>query len=232
MAPNRRNFYRLLHVQADAPAEVIKASYRALMALHHPDIGGHHDAAVLLNEAYAVLSDAEQRASYDKRRAARSGRSTAGEPRSSREGARNSSSDARPACAFCGLAMPFAIRVDSRCARCRAPLAAVRRPGDSSRITERRAMPRVGKSDWGLLHIDWPSEVIDVRMRDVSLDGISVYCGVALPLGRTIRVVGASLDVVAEIVTIRRVAKVHTLHARLLTALFASPVGGFMSASA
>jgi len=93
-------------------------------------------------------------------------------------------------------------------------------------------MPRVTKSDWGLLHIDWPSEVIDVRMRDLSLDGISVYSGVQLPVGRTIRVVGASLDVVADIVSSRRVAKVYTLHARLVTALFAAPVGGFVSTSA
>ena len=56
-------------------------------------------------------------------------------------------------------------------------------------------MPRVTKSDWGLLHIDWPSEIVDVRMRDVSLDGISVYCGVALlvfgrilPLGLAVAV--------------------------------------------
>jgi curved DNA-binding protein CbpA len=69
MTPNRRNFYRLLHVQPDAPFEVIKASYRALMTLHHPDVGGDHDAAVLLNEAYAVLSDTSRRAEYDRRRA-------------------------------------------------------------------------------------------------------------------------------------------------------------------
>lgn len=93
-------------------------------------------------------------------------------------------------------------------------------------------MPRVSKSDWGLLHIDWPSEVLDVRMRDVSLDGISVYCGMPLPVGRTVRIVGESLDVVGELVSCRQVAKVHTLHARLLTALFASPLGGFVSTSA
>ncbi len=230
MAPNRRNYYRLLHVQADAPLEVIKASYRALMSLHHPDVGGDHAAAVLLNEAYAVLSDVERRAVYDRRRAERMGRPAAREarPAASAHGARS----APPGCPFCRLPLPPSIRPDSRCSRCRAPLAAVRRPGDPARVTERRAMPRVTKSDWGLLHIDWPSEVIDVRMRDLSLDGISVYCGVQLPVGRTIRVVGASLDVVADIVSSRRVAKVYTLHARLVTALFAAPVGGFVSTSA
>lgn len=229
MAPNRRNFYRLLHVQADAPIEVIKASYRALMTTHHPDVGGDHEAAVLLNEAYAVLSDADRRADYDRRRAAKMTGRPAADSRATTPPPRKADG---PVCAFCRLPRPTVIHTDSRCVRCRAPLAAIRRTGDANRQTERRAMPRVSKSDWGLLHIDWPSQILDVRMRDVSLDGISVYCGVPLPVGRTIRVVGATLDVVADIVTVRRVANVHTLHARLVTALFASPVGGFVSQTA
>ena len=28
---NRRNYYRILHVQQDAPVEIIKTSYRTLM---------------------------------------------------------------------------------------------------------------------------------------------------------------------------------------------------------
>lgn len=46
-------------MQAEAPLEVIKASYRTLMGplRHHPDRGGEHEAAALLNEVYAVLSD-------------------------------------------------------------------------------------------------------------------------------------------------------------------------------
>ena len=58
MKKNRGNYYRILHVQAEAPLEAIKASYRTLMGplRHHPDRGGEHEAA-LLNEVYAVLSD-------------------------------------------------------------------------------------------------------------------------------------------------------------------------------
>ena len=56
---NRRNHYRVLHVQPEAPLEVIKASYRAMMMRMkiHPDLGGDHDIAAVVNEAYAVLSD-------------------------------------------------------------------------------------------------------------------------------------------------------------------------------
>ena len=56
---NRRNFYRILQVQADAPVEVLKASYRTLMQRlkMHPDLGGDHGQAALLNEAFATLTD-------------------------------------------------------------------------------------------------------------------------------------------------------------------------------
>ena len=64
---NRRNYYRILHVQPEAPLEIIKASYRGLMTKlkAHPDLGGDHDAAVLINQAYAVLSNPEKRRRYD-----------------------------------------------------------------------------------------------------------------------------------------------------------------------
>lgn len=65
---NRRNYYRILHVQPDAPVEVIRASYRTLMRelKKHPDLGGASSEASLLNEAYAVLANSEARALYDK----------------------------------------------------------------------------------------------------------------------------------------------------------------------
>lgn len=231
MASNRRNYYRLLHVQPDAPSEVIRASYRALMALHHPDVGGDHATAALINEAYGLLSDPARRTAYDEQRAARAGRQGFKEQRAARADVPPPDT-ARAGCPVCRLAMPSAIRAETRCARCRAPLAAVRRPGDRYGPVERRSMPRVSKSDWALLHMNWPSEVIDVRMRDLSLEGISVYCGAALPVHRTVRVVGDAFDVVADIVSCRRVGKVFTLHGRLVTALFTEPTGGFVSTRA
>lgn len=65
---NRRNYYRILHVQADAPEAIIRASYRTLMQKLklHPDLGGDEWDATLLNEAYATLSDPDRRAAYDR----------------------------------------------------------------------------------------------------------------------------------------------------------------------
>lgn len=65
---NRRNYYRLLHVQPEAPTPVIQASYRAMMqkCKMHPDLGGDHEIASLLNQAYQTLINASLRAEYDK----------------------------------------------------------------------------------------------------------------------------------------------------------------------
>jgi len=66
---NRRNFYRILGVQSDAPVEVVKASYRTIMhrLKMHPDLGGDHERAALINEAFATLSNPLKRAEYDRR---------------------------------------------------------------------------------------------------------------------------------------------------------------------
>lgn len=66
---NKRNYYRLLQVQPDAPYEIIRASYRTLMRelKSHPDLGGEHFNAYLINEAYETLSDSVKRAEYDKK---------------------------------------------------------------------------------------------------------------------------------------------------------------------
>src|SRR5689334_12575167 len=64
---NRRNYYRLLQVQPDASVEVIRSSFRAIMRglKQHPDLGGSHWHAALLNEAYETLIDPNRRADYD-----------------------------------------------------------------------------------------------------------------------------------------------------------------------
>lgn len=66
---NKRNYYRILHVQPDAPVELIKMSYRTIMQKlkKHPDLGGDEWDASVINEAYAVLCDKKLRAAYDAR---------------------------------------------------------------------------------------------------------------------------------------------------------------------
>lgn len=47
--------YAILHVNRDAPPEVIEAAYRALAKIHHPDVGGSDAAMKRINVAHAAI---------------------------------------------------------------------------------------------------------------------------------------------------------------------------------
>ncbi|MDX1519063.1 MAG: DnaJ domain-containing protein [Gammaproteobacteria bacterium] len=68
MDKNRRNYYRLLRVQPDASPAVIRNNYRTLLQKLrlHPDLGGDHWNASLLNIAYNTLRHAQRREAYDR----------------------------------------------------------------------------------------------------------------------------------------------------------------------
>ncbi len=54
---NRRNYYRILQVQPDAPIAVIKNNYRTLLQKLrlHPDLGGDPENASQINQAWQTL---------------------------------------------------------------------------------------------------------------------------------------------------------------------------------
>jgi hypothetical protein len=60
------NLYRTLQVDPAAEDTVIRAAYRALMKLYHPDHGGSGAHAQQLNAAYATLADPVARQAYDR----------------------------------------------------------------------------------------------------------------------------------------------------------------------
>lgn len=64
----RRNYYRILHVQPDAPMTVINESYRTLMQKlkAHPELESPDWNAGLLNIAFNTLRDPLKRAEYDR----------------------------------------------------------------------------------------------------------------------------------------------------------------------
>ena len=65
------DYYARLEVSLTATPEQIKASYRRLVRLHHPDLNKQAKDTHIkqLNEAYAVLSSPTRRAAYDSLRA-------------------------------------------------------------------------------------------------------------------------------------------------------------------
>jgi curved DNA-binding protein CbpA len=70
-----KNYYELLEVPPDSPAEEIKRAFRSQIARYHPDKVQHlgkefqsmaAERAAELTEAYRILSDAGRRAEYDR----------------------------------------------------------------------------------------------------------------------------------------------------------------------
>ena len=226
---NRRNYYRVLHVQPDAPAEVVKAAYRVLISRHHPDQGGDHELTVLLNEAWAVLGDPVKRAAYDAKRARagvrpRTGAEARAEPRSARRASSDSARTPTDSCPFCGMT---ALPTDAACRRCTSPLTRVQRQAASSTAGERRRLPRVSRADWGTIKPTWQSDALDIRLRNLSLGGVSFYVGVPLDPGAHVRVTAAAFDAVIEVISCRRSDAIFVVQAAFVTVRFVE-TGGFV----
>lgn len=192
----QRDYYRILHVQPDAPLEVIRSSYRTLMQRMraHPDLGGDNRRAAALNEAWSVLRHPEKRASYD---AARSATSAANASR------RRSRQEPRPAeaCLFCGAARShFGVpESGERCGECASPLA----PADRSRLETQgqRAIARIRRSQPIRFLATWPQHLpMTGRMQDVSLHGLKFVTGQALSAGQIIRLDSDLCRAVARVV--------------------------------
>lgn len=76
---NERDHYQILGLVPDAEAAVIRAAYRALAVIYHPDKNSdEHDVEKmqLINAAYEVLSDPNKRKQYDASCAAQSHNAT------------------------------------------------------------------------------------------------------------------------------------------------------------
>jgi hypothetical protein len=180
---NRPDYYRLLHVQPDAPEAIVRASHRALMQQlkMHPDLGGDHAQAVLLNEALAVLTDPVRRAEYDSTFPSEHTATVADDdgdlPTGSASPAHATSGEALARtprlCAFCSASAPAAhlTQPDSTCHTCGSPLYPVRR----HQLTEesRRAIQRLPRSmPLTFRRPSAPAVVVSGTTEDVSLNGL------------------------------------------------------------
>lgn len=227
---NRRNLYRVLHVQPEAPVAVIQASYRTLMQRLrvHPDLGGNHAEAALVNAAWQVLGDPERRAEYD-----RSLRLQTEAARGMASLAPGPAQAGRP-CPLCALPGPHHPRPDSRCTRCHAPLAALPVPGSQAHeLLGRRGAVRRDRQHVASLQVGWPGQPVPVRWRDLSLTGLSLYTPAALTPGQRVHLIDGALEAVAEVVDSHRAqGPWHLMHGRLISAMLLQPTGVFVSARA
>ncbi len=231
---NRRNYYRILHIQPDAPLEIIKASYRGLMLTlkAHPDLGGDHEAAVLINEAYAVLSDPEQRARYD--RGSHSSpqrlRATAS-PAMYVQPLRAGPYESREICLFCDTSTGLLAGAPHRCRCCASPMPLARRAAGRGQqeVFGRRAAPRIAKTGGLMVYPHWPHEGYRAQLQNLSRSGICLASEFAPRVNQIIKIDSPLLAAVARVTLVRGAGGRYVIHGSLVAAEFTSQKGGFFS---
>lgn len=245
MSEERRNLYRILHVQPEAPLEVIRASYRTLMSTlrAHPDLGGDPEAAARINAAYAVLTDPERRRAYDRSLKAGLGRAAAPQAAAGPATSPKATADAPlaahdpatwladRACPYCRRPLPAAVTIETRCAGCDSPL--FRRPAfDRGELFGRRRSPRNARPMGATLRLPGMPGDHAARLRDLSLGGLSLWSPVPAPARSPMRVMTAGFDGVAVVVSCQRQDDGWLLHGELLTLQLLRTQGVFFSAKA
>ena len=206
MDSNRRNHYRILHVQPEAPEAVIRASYRTIMQRlkAHPDLGGDPALAALLNEAYAVLTDPARRKEYDARISQR---------QRPRRGASGPGPDAT--------------------ARPAPPPAEPRRPASRAPATPGgRRLPRVARPQAARLYLGPPGAAGEpAEVVDLSPQGVRFTTAATLAVGQLAALENATFRGVVRVTSVQ-----HDVGRRRCTAggafesvSFSEPRGGFVS---
>lgn len=211
---NQRNYYRILHVQPDAPVEIIHSSYRTLMQRlkFHPDLGGEEWNAALINTAYAVLSDPIKREKYD--------REFYGTPKQFRS--KNKASDKtspepaqRPEpqpdifqCLFCHEPHFFGsnIPVDALCRRCQSPLC----QGEKHQLnkTKGRRANRVEDTKQINFYTNWPAETShSAIIQNISIGGARFLSAQELKKDTYLKIEAEHFSAIGRIVNCRQLFK-------------------------
>ncbi len=206
---HRKNYYQLLHVQQDAPTEVIRSSYRALMQKlkMHPDLGGDQQEAALVNEAYAVLTNPAARQKYDATLAIMH---SAGEAQVDRSGERKTDTEpdeliASGVCVFCKTrhSLGNAIPPDSSCGNCDSALfPAIKHALEQS---DQRIIERINRQWDVTFYTQWPANrSYSGQTHDVSLNGMQLLTSTELANHQIIKISSSTLDAVARVVNRRQ----------------------------
>ncbi len=134
-------------------------------------------------------------------------------------------------CPLCGTPFARLAGRDPRCTSCGSPLT----PAPSGDLSEaellgRRHGERYARTQDAQLRLPGQEVAQGVRLKDLSLTGLSLHSRTPIAVGAPFRVTGAGFDAVAVVVAQRAQGEVHALHARLLTLqVLRSPSGHFVS---
>ena len=231
------NYYQLLHVQPDAPREIIRSSYRTMMQRMrmHPDLGGDGESAAALNEAYSVLMEPSNRAAYDRLRQEQERALENAEAANDASGV-NGPDDSplmetaqTATCFFCNA--PCDISVENAagyfCGRCYSPLS---KPelvqGDED---DRRSILRVPNDQVLEFRTHWPQrDPYLARSGDISLDGMRFLCTPGLQDGQIIKIDAMALRAVARVTRAVRLGESWEVGVKFLTVHFQQVRGSFI----
>ncbi len=227
---NRRNYYRVLQVQPDAPVAIIKSSYKTLMRelQHHPDLGGDLWNAQVLNEAYDTLSHPSKREAYDRQLF----------ERYNKKPFQDSFSGTAPLityyCPFCKRPLARKALPSEMCPTCRSPMASA--ADETLQQTCRRAIPRIKKSGRFMFYTNWPQKGKSGEIVDLSRNGMRFKCAVKLSEDMLIKVTGGPLRGVAKVRNVHKIVYLgyvsYSVGVEFVSVSFNQSKGGFYSASA
>ena len=248
------DYYQILHVDREAPLAVIKASYRALMQSMngHPDRGGDHQTATIINEAYAILSNPEKRQAYDRfgqRDADHGSRTKVSRPGAAQRNTNTSSANqsrhprsngydvqqqlsTASCCVFCGHPHAQGVQVtrETSCANCSSPLALKQQQVISA--SGSRAIARYPKQQPIQFYVDWPGSAQLGRTLDVSPNGMLFETTTALQRQQVIKICCALCDATARVAHVKIGADTVAIGVEFITLRFAQTQGGFVSVDA
>lgn len=243
---NRRNYYKLLHVQPDAPAEIIRSSYRTLMMKlkQHPDMGGDEWNAALINQAYQTLVDEGKRAQYDRERlyfdrmdfpnALMPPGPQVAKRKIGYTGHQGMNSMPHSRCLFCKTSHGGDIRMHAqrRCACCGSPLNPV---VDNTILDaeQRRAVRRMARHSRLTFYTAWPQQGFSGHIHDLSPMGMQIHAEEKLQEAQLIKIESDILHAVAMVVYCRSQYKCgphcYVVGIKFFTLLFQRPLGTFLS---
>ena len=226
---NRRNYYRILQVQPDAPFEIIHTSYLTLLhkLKQHPDLGGDHWNATVINEAYQVLKDEEKRAEYDKELFQHYTKKSFTKEKGKKQPVTT------VICPFCKGSLARVDNSDKNCVCNNHPF----QPENQEREREghKRSLNRTQKLE--KLHFirSTSEEIYEAQMVDLSPKGIRFVCKEALTLNEIIKIDNSLFRAIAEINSSQKRVKDHnvsySIGAHFHSISFTDQEGTFLSAS-
>ncbi|UJP04988.1 MAG: J domain-containing protein [Nitrosomonas sp.] len=237
---NRRNYYRVLQVQPDAPDAAITASYRILKKDQRQD-------GLLLDEAYRVLSSPAKRKSYDVLFACAATRVTQKKQQSATDCTDVAISTQRAVttravdkyqvihlkyCLFCNTSYvpKTGLYQHETCLECASPLHEIAHENfDSSR----RMLKRIPINSGFMFYLFWPDKPYQGVIQDISPVGIRfAFADTMLTAKDIIKIDASNFQAVAEITYTHYGESGVSAGTRFITVKFNQQRGNFISAHA